>query len=171
MLFDGFMKFRSFRAWGAAALIIVLAGCGTVQQTYIPRHVGSLEDGQELNGLTMTLTTPQDSIHIGQPLVLCVSFQNRGSTPLRISRQPAVLLTWIYPDGKQDNFLGSSPFDQKEESLSLQPGECRSVRSIIRTDYFHITGITEFRALMTSPLDHLTPVELASNGIGIRIIR
>jgi hypothetical protein len=160
------------------AVSLLLAGCSTVPNRYIPNAVGSLNDADDSNILRISITSESPELSIGEPVVFRVNVKNISTMPLWVPRDPEFFFTWIYPDGRHDSFVYEPQRDQfytKEDSVCLRPGQ-QFVKSIsIRTYYFERKGITEFRAYLrmgrnTNPA--LMPFwngELASNSYGINL--
>jgi hypothetical protein len=160
------------------AVSLLLAGCSTVPNRYIPNEVGSLNDADDSNILKISIDSENPETSIGEPIVFRVSIKNISKMPLWVPRDPEFFFTWIYPDGRHDSFVYEPQRDQfytKEDSVCLRPGQQFTKSVSIRTYYFERKGITEFRAYLragrnTNPA--LMPFwngELASNSYGIRL--
>lgn len=158
------------------ALSLLLAGCSTIPNRYIPNAVGSLDDEDDSNILRISITSEDPELSIGEPIVFKVSIKNISKLPLWIPRDPEFFFTWIYPDGRHDSFVYEPQRDQfytRQEAVYLRPGQQLTKSVSIRTYYFERKGVTEFRAYLrtgrnTNPA--LVPFwngELASNSYGI----
>ena len=158
----------------AASLFLV--GCSTIPDRYIPSSVGSLNDADDSNILKISITPESSELSIGETLVFRVNVKNVSKMPLWIPREPDLLFTWIYPDGRRDGFVHEPQRDQfftQQDATYLRPGQQISKSVSIRTYYFERKGITEFRAFLraarnTNPA--LIPFwtgELASNSYGV----
>ena len=160
----------------AASLLV--AGCSTIPNRYIPNSVGSLNDADDSNILRISIDSESPELAIGEPIVFQVNIKNISKFPLWMPREPALFFTWIYPDGRHDSFVYEPQRDQfytREDSVCLRPGQQVTKTVSIRTYYFERKGITEFRAFMragrnTNPA--LMPFwngELASNSYGVML--
>jgi hypothetical protein len=160
------------------AVSLLLAGCSTIPNRYIPNEVGSLNDADDSNILKISIDSENPELSIGEPIVFRVSIKNISKMPLWVPRDPEFFFTWIYPDGRHDSFVYEPQRDQfytKEDSVCLRPGQQFTKSVSIRTYYFERKGITEFRAYLrtggnTNPA--LMPFwngELASNSYGVRL--
>ena len=160
------------------AVSLLLAGCSTIPNRYIPNAVGSLNDADDSNILRISIDPENPELSIGEPIVFRVSVKNISKMPLWVPRDPEFFFTWIYPDGRHDSFVYEPQRDQfytREDSVCLRPGQQFTKSVSIRTYYFERKGITEFRAYLrtgsnTNP--KLTPFwngELASNSYGIKL--
>jgi hypothetical protein len=157
---------------------LLLAGCSTIPNRYIPSEVGSLNDADDSNILRISIDSENPELSIGEPIVFQVSIKNISKLPLWVPRDPAFFFTWIYPDGRHDSFVYEPQRDQfytKADSVCLRPGQQITKSVSIRTYYFERKGVTEFRAYLrtgrnTNP--SLMPFwngELASNSYGIML--
>lgn len=160
------------------AVSLLLAGCSTIPNRYIPNAVGSLNDADDSNILRVSITSENPELSIGEPIVFRVSIKNVSKLPLWVPRNPDFFFTWIYPDGRHDSFVYEPQRDQfytQEDAIYLRPGQQFTKSVSIRTYYFERKGITEFRAYLragrnTNPA--LMPFwngELASNSYGINL--
>ena len=141
-------------ALGLACAMLSLMGCSSVENPYIPKTVGQLDDSLARDGVTVTIRPEQSRSAVGQPIVFDVRITNSGDTPVWIPKKPQVVFTWTYPDGKRDNFLQDvehERFFKADEAVLLQPGQTVARKSTIATYYFGKSGITEFRAVIHSP--------------------
>jgi hypothetical protein len=157
---------------------LLLAGCSTIPDRYIPKEVGSLNDADDSNILRVSIESENPDLAIGEPIVFQVSIKNISKLPLWVPRDPEFFFTWIYPDGRHDSFVYEPQRDQfytREDSVCLRPGQQFTKTVSIRTYYFERKGITEFRAFLragrnTNPA--LMPFwngELASNSYGVNL--
>ena len=166
------MKFAKYIA--VAGLACLAAGCGTVEQPYIPSQMGTLNDGEVIRNLEVTITPDKYQAKIGDPLTFSVTIKNQGTQPVLIHKNPDIIMTWVYPDGKRDNIIrGDDTTPSGNATILLQPGEQRVTRSIIATYYFDRSGITEFRALVgikgASDKNAKWEEQIASNGYGVML--
>ncbi len=157
----------------AQKLIIALAvglvtACGTVQDPYKPTRVGALQDTDAFDGLQVSLQPDRTTARIGDQLSFIIKIKNVGIETTYIPASPEILLTWIYPDGKRDNFIQDAyalPVNSPT-TVRLNPGDSLVLRTVLPTYYFNNKGITEFRALVN--LGKRPPaMEFTSNGFGI----
>jgi hypothetical protein len=157
---------------------LLMAGCSTVPNRYIPNAVGSLNDADDSNVLRISIDSENPELSIGDPIVFRVRVKNISKLPVWIPRDPSFFFTWIYPDGRHDSFVYEPQNDQfytREDSVCLRPGQQFTKSISIRTYYFERKGITEFRAYLRSGRNTnpaLMPFwngELASNSYGIKL--
>ena len=157
------------------ALVASTTGCGTVQGAYKPQSMGLLADSGPVNGIEVTLVPDKATARIGDVVTFSVKIKNVGTQTVWIPREPDILLTWIYPDGKRDNFVNdyASTASTAVDLLAMAPGQEKVFSSAITTYYFNRGGITEFRAKvnMTGRTAQATTAswnhEIASNGFGV----
>lgn len=117
---------------------------------------------------------------MGEPLYFTVIIQNVGDKPLWLPRNPDLLLTWVYPNGRRDNFIRERPpaqFFSAHNAVLLQPGQQMTRTIAVKTYYFPLPGITEFRAILrgtgnTNPdLQPFWSGRVESNAYGIRVLK
>jgi hypothetical protein len=133
-----------------AIACLLVSGCGTLPERYIPQAVGPKNDAVVDSGLRLEIRAAEDQAPIGKQILFHVTFANDGDIPFTLPREPEVLFLWIYSDGIRDNYLRDVPqarFYHAEEVTQLQPGEHITRNVSIETDYFDRAGITEFRAM------------------------
>jgi len=161
-----------------AGMALILTGCGTTGSSYIPATVGSLEDHEATGTLEVQIETDSAVANIGQPIVFRVVIRNVSTRAFWVPRDPDLLFTWIYPNGRHDNFLREfrpERYYSERDAVRLKPGEELVKHFTIRTWYFERPGITEFRAVLhasrnTNPA--LLPFwngEIQSNSFGIEV--
>ncbi len=173
------MKARLQIVW-YAIVGLLLAGCAGFQPPYIPAKIGSLQDGESADSLEITIKPTEDSIAIGEPIVFQIILRNVGTQSFWIPKDPTMLFTWVYPNGSHDNFLRefeSERYYSEDEVVLLAPGDEIKKYFLIKTYYFSITGITEFRATIhagknTNPaLNPFWYGKIRSNAYGITVHR
>jgi hypothetical protein len=125
----------------------LLVGCGTIKETYKPRHLGNLADQRVAGGIELRLTPDKYRARIGDPLTIKVSIRNVSDKPILLPSEPDLLLAWVYPDGKRDNLVRSERVPPPNY-IALAPGEERISQSVVTTQYFDRGGIHEFRAIL-----------------------
>lgn len=161
-----------------AALAFAAAGCATAPKTYVPVTVGSLDDPETDGQLEVWISTSQESAFIGDPIFFTVTIRNAGTRAVWVPRNPDLLMTWIYPNGRRDNMLREFSRDQHystSEAVLLRAGQQMTKSVAVKTYYFPKTGITEFRAVLhagrnTNPdLSPFWQGELQSNAYGIMV--
>jgi len=132
-------------------IVLAMMGCASMPSEYRPNTVGSLEDADLNNEIEVSISTRENTAYIGRPIVFNVSIKNIGTHPLWIPRNPDLLFTWIYSNGRHDNFLREfepERYYSKHDSVLLRPGQ-QMIKSVtIKTYYFLRPGITEFRAVL-----------------------
>lgn len=159
-----------------ALLGLSTTGCASVEERYKPQQVGALQDNNAVNGIEVTLIPDRFKAKIGDIVTFSVKIKNVGNEGVWIPKEPDILMTWVYPDGKRDNFVND--FDQagryRGDSFMLPPGQEKIFQSAITTYYFNRGGITEFRAKvnMTGRMAQASSQptwdrEIASNGFGV----
>jgi hypothetical protein len=166
-------------AFLAGLAISLVAGCATVNdQPYIPAKMGNLNDSLAYGGIKIMLVPDHYQAKIGDLITFSIILKNVSEEPIWIPREPDVLLTWVYPDGKRDNLVRDDEKQAKytkSNSILLQPGQERTYRSAISTYYFNRRGITEFRALVSAndtANNELNPFwagQGESNGYGVML--
>lgn len=173
------LRSSSLYAGVALAVAMSLSGCGTMQQPYIPSQIGPIAGERPQGPIEVQITSSQDTVPLGSPIYFTVIIRNTGPSPIWLPRTPDVMLRWIYPDGRHDNFLreiSREGYFSMQDSVLLHPGQ-QMLRTIaVKTYYFPRPGITEFRAVLHSP--HNTNTELKpfwsgqveSNGFGVKVL-
>jgi hypothetical protein len=158
---------------------LLLTGCSTVPDRYIPRAMGSLDDADNSSIVRVFIEPAHPESFVGEPIVFQVIVKNVGEMPLWIPRDPDFFFSWIYPDGRRDSFVYEPPRDQfysRQDAVCLLPGQQLVKPVAIPTYYFQRKGITEFRAYLragrnTNPeLNPFLDGELASNSYGIMVL-
>jgi hypothetical protein len=153
----------------------MLSACGTMEQPYKPCHMGTLQDSSIVDGLEITLVPDKTTAKIGDLLTFYVIIKNVGSSAVLLPAEPDVLLTWIYPDGKRDNFIqdDSMGASASGQNVRLDAGKTLVLKSALTTYYFNNRGITEFRARVSVNRNTLAGGadsrrdEISSNGFGV----
>ena len=161
-----------------AAGVALTTGCASVPEAYKPTVVGMIHHGMHEGNLQITIEPDRDEAAVGDRLMFRVILTNTGGAPFLIPRRPNVLFTWVYPDGRRDNFVIDDPaprFYQASELHEVSPGESFVMRVPIETYYFNRYGVTEFRAVARIPRstnpahDALWHGEAMSNAYGVLI--
>jgi hypothetical protein len=166
--------------YGIAAITAaaLLAGCGTIPETYIPSTVGPLGEGDASREVKVVISTKSTLTFIGDPIIFQITLKNVGEEPIWVPREPDVLFIWTYPNGRHDNFLREfqeERFYSADDAVQLLPGQQIRKFVPIKTYFFERAGITEFRALVhasrnTNP--NLSPFwqgKALSNAFGVLI--
>lgn len=151
-----FIAVRSFRKTIVRILLgaILTAGCGTVPRRYIPQQVGEIPAKNQSSPIEVLIVPSQEIILLGDVLYFTVIIRNRAPHPIWMPRNPHVALTWVYPNGDRDNFLREFPsfeFFSEQTAVLLQPGQQMNRTIAVKTYYFPLPGITEFRAILHCP--------------------
>lgn len=155
----------------AAAIATMLAGCASFDPPkYRPHRAGSLNDGENGGSIAVTIRPDQDSVRRGDVIDFTVAIRNVGAQELMLPRDPDLILTWTYADGRCDNQVRDAATVVPVEMVRLLPGEELVRRSSLKTYYFHSRGITEFRAIVSAagPAASWTG-RAVSNGFGIMV--
>lgn len=178
-----YIYFRGLRSFRSAIVPILLgalltAGCGTVPRRYIPGQVGEIPSNDQSSPIEVLIVPNQEIVARGEVLYFTVIIRNRAPHPIWIPRNPHVVLTWIYPNGDRDNFLREFPsleFFSEQTAVLLQPGQQMNRTIAVKTYYFPVTGITEFRATLHCP-ENTNPAlkpffsgQVGSNAYGILV--
>lgn len=157
---------------------LVLAGCSTVSDLYIPQTVGPADGSEPYNGLEVTISPSRDRITIGEPIHFNVYLKNVSSQAFWVPREPDIIFMWIYPNGKRDSFVvecRDNVFYGSDQAVLLKPGQSLRTETVIRTYYFARHGITEFQAICnagrnTNPaLQPSWHGKVLSNTYGVRV--
>jgi hypothetical protein len=149
-----------------------LAACSSVMPVvYVPQQSGTLNDSSVSGNISVTLKPDQADIRRGEPLGFSVTMQNVSLQTILLPRQPDVVLTWIYPDGKRDNLIrDTDSLQANPEFVKLAPGAQIVSRLSIKTSSFHRAGIFEFRAIVSAAGADKTWAGCAvSNGFGVMV--
>lgn len=164
----------SARSAAIALLALASFGCASVPVTYRPTQVGMLPGEGPTSGLVLILRPDRTAARIGDQISFDIILKNLGNSAVWIPSSPEILLTWVYPDGKCDNFVSDSDSNAASPVLApLAPGEERRFRSLLTTYYFSRKGVTEFRARLSIPRQTQGDERLAwagdvaSNGYGV----
>jgi hypothetical protein len=152
---------------------LLLAGCasfGPRSMEYKPQCVGSLADGSATESVAVELRPDHPTIHRGQELGFSIAIRNIGRDAIVLPSQPDILLMWVYPNGRRDNFIGDSMPRTASDVVKLEPGQQMVQRSTLKTYYFARAGITEFRAIVSAAgfPDGWTG-RVVSNGFGVMV--
>jgi hypothetical protein len=139
--------------YAVMATALLLAGCASVPNSYIPRTVGPLDTARITDALEVRIEPGANIAYIGDLIRFQVSIRNVGERAFWIPREPDMLFTWIYPDGVRDNFVCEFPaehFYSSDDAILLRPGEEIVTHADIKTYFFPTAGITEFQAFITA---------------------
>ena len=170
------MKANNLKLTAIAVLTIAsLTGCGTMEVPYKPAQVGNLRDSQVIGDLEITLQPDRSVARIGDTVSFVVKIKNVGIRSVRVPAEPDIFLTWVYPDGKRDNFIDDPAAKRIDASSTvvLDPGDVLTLHSDVATYYFNDKGITEFRAMVSMDTPDLAGyrpamhADIPSNGYGI----
>ena len=137
-----------------AVVLILAAGCSTVKPPYKPTKVGPVHAARPLSGIALSLSTSRSHAAVGEPLRFSVKARNVGVEPVWFPRDPRIILTWVYPSGRRDNFCDNPPpaaFHTERTAVLLEPGDEVTETILVKTYYFPQPGITEFRAVLKVP--------------------
>lgn len=169
---------KIFRYVPPVLVILVFAGCASIDHAYIPQKVGPIPQPATFDGVEVIIQPHQDAIQIGQPIYFEIALRNAGNRTIQIPKDPHVILTWVYPNGVRDNFVHEPPekvYLRKKQLVTLAPGEIHTVTKAVKTYYFSRTGITEFIAIVSVPnnlnqkLDFVWEGKAISNGYGVLV--
>jgi hypothetical protein len=154
----------------ATLAAVVLAGCASIPAPYQPMQAGNLNDGSGAGSIAVVLNADRDTIRRGDTLRFSVAIQNVGTQPVVLPRDPDTQLTWVYPDGRRDNLIKDSAAPANSELVRLEPGQQLTHKSTIPTYYFHRSGITEFRAIVSAAgTGNTWNGRAVSNGFGVMV--
>jgi hypothetical protein len=159
---------------GAMAL---LSGCASMD-VYIPKTVGPTANHNIGEALAVRISTQEDFVARGEPVTFSVTVKNISADSLWLPEDPKLLIVWTYPNGCRDNLLQDPPqqgyYDQRT-AIQLAPGEEMTLKTGVKTQYFNIDGVTEFRAVLevagnTNPdLQPFWTGRSVSNGYGVML--
>ncbi len=164
-------------AAAAVAAAFGLAGCA-VPAVYRPTDPGARYDAPHREPYRVEIAPATSRVILGEPVVFRVRVVNGAESPVWIPRDPAVVLTWIYPSGVRDNLVKDLPAAVHfgpGESLQLGPGESIERMVRVRTDAFPRPGLVEFRAVVSIPrntnpeLDPFPGGRFVSNAYGVQV--
>ena len=144
-------------------VIALASGCSTVPDVYKPNAVGYVNGSVTEKGLQVTIRPARDQVAVGDVINFDVIYENVGDKPFMFPKNPNLLFTWTYSNGRRDNYLGedaSPKHYDATELVSLKPGTCMTSEFPVKTYYFKTQGVTEFRAILRCPL--CTNPELSS---------
>lgn len=155
----------------AVAVGVLLAGCASFEPPrYVPQRAGSLDDGKNGGGIAVTIRPDQDAVRRGDVIDFTVAIRNVGSQEVMLPRDPDLILTWVYADGRCDNQIVDAPTIAPVDLVRLLPGQELVRRPSLKTYYFHSRGITEFRAIVSAAGPASTWTGRAiSNGFGVMV--
>ena len=134
--------------------VALITGCAAIPEPYRPSVVGAIPGGSQDHGLRVTIQPDRDVAAVGDRLQFLVRLTNAGPSAILVPRRPNILFTWVYPDGRRDNFMLDDPsprYYPASEVQEIPPGESLEVRVPIETYYFKRYGVTEFRAIARIP--------------------
>jgi len=170
---------RSLCVLGAIASL-VLSGCASLDEKYIPQQVGSCNEFQVEGGLQVHLHPQNDWVIKGQPITFIIELRNYSDKAIRVPKNPPLLLFWTYANGQRDNEIEDpypiSTFNEKNTML-IPPGSKMTLQKRVDTYYFPKCGITEFQVVYYPPANNnpnilpLWEQESPSNSYGIRIVK
>ena len=161
-------------------LALLGAGCASMPAPYKPKTSGRLDNAERDAVLEIVLDTETPVIAVGDPILLNVTIRNVGPDRVWLPRQPTVHISWIYPNGVNDNFLKElreEEYLDRHQLVCFEPGQHMSQRVEVRTWYFDRLGVTEFRALLhvgrnTNPnAEPIWTGQLQSNSFGVLVER
>lgn len=141
---------------------LIEVGCSSIGPTYRPSVVGDLKDAEVVCGLQTTIVPDISKAVIGDLISFRVKVCNVSDQDVWFTKKPIVIMTWIYPEGKRDNWIREiqQPASLGRDDVKvLRPGESFEEFARVTTYYFAYPGITEFRAVIT-----LTPRNIEGNG-------
>lgn len=161
-------------------VLLSLVSCGTFEQPYKPSRIGSVDNPPLESPLVLQLASAQDAVTLGEPIYFTVIIRNTSDKAVWLPRNPDVLLTWIYPDGRKDNFLRETPAPQfftQHNAVLLHPGQQMTRTITVKTYYFPLPGITEFRAVLrgvqntNGELQPFWSGRIESNAYGVKVMK
>ena len=144
---------KSYITSGLLASALLVVGCGTIPEKYIPTTMGPVMGSESVEGIRVTITPSTETVAIGDDLTMKVAIKNTTSNPVWFPRNPEIMILWTYPDGKRDNLVfecTNERFYTKDQVVLLQPQQTLVANMKIKTYYFSKAGITEFQAFCNS---------------------
>ncbi len=170
---------RRFRCVGITLFGLILAGCSTVPDPYMPSTPGAFDRGSTQNGLKLVIEPIHSTNAFREPINFRVRIKNVGEQATWVPRSPQFLFYWIYPSGRRDHYVVELPpamhFTERTAVL-LPPGQQMIYAERIDTFYFPRAGITEFRAVFHAPhnlnpdLEPFWSGRLTSNAYGVQLM-
>ncbi|HNR93512.1 MAG TPA: hypothetical protein PKM67_00590 [Kiritimatiellia bacterium] len=162
------------------AILIALAagGCGSMPERYIPSATGPIGAPEVVRGLSVSIAAASDAVAFGQPVFFDITISNASRMVYWLPREPQIIFAWTYANGRRDNLIRDPLEDRyftQYAASKIFPGEVRKHQTKIPTGYFPAKGITEFKAIYTSPRNtnpELMPFwngEILSNAYGVDI--
>ncbi len=118
---------------------------------YIPTTVGSLGEPDPASEMKVSISSKNTLAFIGDLIVFQITLKNVSTESIWVPREPDVLLTWIYPNGRHDNFLREfqdERYYSTDDAVQLLPGQQITKFVPVKTYFFERAGVTEFRALV-----------------------
>ena len=134
--------------------LVMLTGCASFEEAYIPHTLGVAGASPAKDGLRVVLTAPNDVSRLGDPLKLRVTLRNEGPEAVWLPVDPHLIMVWVYPNGRNDNMVVDPPHPRhftQHNAMLLEPGAEVSEDLSVDTYYFPREGITEFRAVLRVP--------------------
>ena len=145
---------KLFLMSGCLVGLVLMTGCASIEETYIPRTMGASRMGAPKDGLRLILSAREEVIRMGDPLRLEVTLRNEGPEAVWFPNDPHLIMVWVYPNGRNDNTMLDPPqpkhFTAHSATL-LRPGDEVSEEFTLETYYFPRPGITEFLAVLKVP--------------------
>jgi hypothetical protein len=145
------MTWKAIQAGAVAMLAAALSGCGTMPETYIPSTVGPLGESNPASEMRVSISSKNTLAFIGDLIIFQITLKNVSEDPIWVPREPDVLLTWTYPNGRRDNFVREfqdERYYSPDDAVQLLPGQQITKFIPVKTYFFERAGITEFRALV-----------------------
>ena len=171
------MRIRGSRAgWLRYALVCGwMAGCSTTPSSReADAPVGQLDNVETSGPIKVTLRSNEFRARRGEPIRFEVQIENIAHEPIWLPKEPAIVLVWIYPNGRKDNTMTpisdrvSSGLDKVQQ---LRPGEQIVRQMTVSTRYFPQEGVSKFQAIVQVPTNMVEPAlpagRFASNRFGV----
>lgn len=156
-----------------------MAGCASLEEKYIPNHVGVCSEPEFDSGLQVFLKPLNDWVIKGQPITFEIELRNFSKRPIRVPKNPPLLLFWTYANGQRDNEI-EDPYPigsyTDNNTIVIPPGSKLTLKKRVDTYYFPKCGITEFQVIYNPPtsdtpdISSLWERESTSNAYGIRVV-
>ena len=162
----------------ALMIALMAGGCGSMPERHIPSRTGPIGTGEIVSGLSVSIAAASDAVAFGQPVYFELMVSNASDRLFWIPQDPHIIFAWTYSSGRRDNFIGEYPAEQfftPRDAVKIYPGETIRRQIQIPTGYFPTKGITEFKAIYSSPRNSnpdLRPFwhgEVLSNSYGVDV--
>ena len=150
-------------------ILLLLVGCSTVCDPYVPKTIGSIPVKQ--GAIEFTISPTNDCFVIGDNIT--IDYEIKSEEPIPFLDEVEIRYYMVYANGRKDNSLGSFTESKFIHPFQISPLQNRKGQFTIKTYYFSKCGITEIRAEINCPKP-INDIEvwsgkLKSNRYGIEV--